>query len=68
MLLQPVGGLISDRVGRKPLLVFFGVGGVLYTYVLLTFLPKTTSPVTAFAADWPSATSSSPATRRSTRS
>jgi len=49
MLLQPVGGIISDRVGRKPLLVFFGIGGVLYTYVLLTFLPKTTSPVLAFA-------------------
>jgi MHS family alpha-ketoglutarate permease-like MFS transporter len=49
MLLQPVGGLISDRVGRKPLLVFFGVGGVLYTYVLLTFLPQTTSPLAAFA-------------------
>ena len=48
MLLQPVGGIISDRVGRKPLLVFFGIGGVLYTYVLLTFLPKTTSPVLAF--------------------
>jgi MFS transporter, MHS family, alpha-ketoglutarate permease len=49
MLLQPVGGLLSDRVGRKPLLVFFGVGGVLYTYVLLTFLPQTTSPLAAFA-------------------
>jgi MHS family alpha-ketoglutarate permease-like MFS transporter len=49
MLLQPVGGLISDRVGRKPLLVFFGVGGVIYTYALLTFLPQTSSPLTAFA-------------------
>jgi MHS family alpha-ketoglutarate permease-like MFS transporter len=49
MLLQPVGGLISDRVGRKPLLVFFGVGGVIYTYALLTFLPQTNSPLTAFA-------------------
>jgi len=49
MLLQPVGGIISDRVGRKPLLLFFGVGGVIYTYVLLTFLPKTTSPIMAFA-------------------
>jgi len=48
MLLQPVGGIISDRVGRKPLLIFFGVGGVLYTYVLLTYLPQTTSPVMAF--------------------
>jgi MHS family alpha-ketoglutarate permease-like MFS transporter len=48
MALQPFGGLLSDRVGRKPLLVFFGVGGVLYTYVLLTFLPQTTSPLLAF--------------------
>lgn len=45
MLLQPVGGIISDRVGRKPLLVFFGIGGVLYTYVLITYLPQTQSPV-----------------------
>ena len=45
---QPVGGMISDRVGRRPLLIFFGVGGVLYTYVLLTFLPQTTSPLMAF--------------------
>ncbi len=49
MLLQPVGGIISDRVGRKPLLVFFGVGGVLYTYVLITYLPQATSPLLAFA-------------------
>jgi MHS family alpha-ketoglutarate permease-like MFS transporter len=48
MALQPFGGLLSDRVGRKPLLVFFGVAGVLYTYVLLTFLPQTTSPFLAF--------------------
>ncbi|MGU3431742.1 MFS transporter [Actinomycetes bacterium M1A6_2h] len=43
MLLQPIGGLISDKVGRKPLLVFFGVGGVVYTYVLITYLPTATS-------------------------
>ena len=47
MLLQPVGGLLSDRVGRQPLLVFFGVGGVLYTWVLITYLPQTTSAATA---------------------
>ena len=45
MLLQPIGGIISDRVGRKPLLVFFGIGGVLYTYVLITYLPQTQSPI-----------------------
>ena len=49
LLLQPIGGLISDTVGRRPLLIFFGVGGVIYTYVLLTFLPQTTSAFAAFA-------------------
>ncbi|ANI38090.1 MFS transporter [Mycolicibacterium vaccae] len=49
MLLQPVGGLISDKVGRKPMLVFFGVGGLFYTYVLINFLPETHSPLLSFA-------------------
>jgi MHS family alpha-ketoglutarate permease-like MFS transporter len=49
MAIQPLGGLLSDRIGRKPMLVFFGIGGVLYTWVLITFLPQTTSPVAAFA-------------------
>ncbi|MET8798589.1 MFS transporter [Nocardia sp. NPDC004568] len=43
MLLQPVGGLVSDKVGRKPVLVFFGIGGVLYTWFLITFLQDATS-------------------------
>lgn len=45
MLLQPIGGIISDRVGRKPLLLWFGFGGLVYTYVLITYLPQTQSPV-----------------------
>lgn len=49
MCLQPVGGWVSDKIGRKPLLVFFGVGGVVYTYVLITFLPQTTNPFASFA-------------------
>ncbi|MFB1295731.1 MFS transporter [Mycobacterium sp. pW049] len=49
MLLQPVGGMVSDKVGRKPLLVFFGVGGLFWTYVLITFLPETQSPLASFA-------------------
>ncbi|MCA0156037.1 MFS transporter [Tsukamurella sp. M9C] len=40
MLIQPIGGMISDRIGRKPMLIFFGVGGVFYTYFLITFLPN----------------------------
>lgn len=48
MCLQPVGGLISDKIGRKPLLVFFGAGATLYTWALITFLPKTTSAMSAF--------------------
>ncbi|MEV5001083.1 MFS transporter [Nocardioides sp. LML1-1-1.1] len=49
MLLQPVGGLVSDRVGRKPLLVFFGIGGVLFTYLFITTLPEVTTPLGSFA-------------------
>jgi len=49
MALQPAGGLISDRVGRRPLLLWFGVGGLFYTYVLITYLPETRSPITTFA-------------------
>ena len=48
MVLQPVGGLISDKIGRKPLLIWFGVGALIYTYFLVTYLPKTTSPVVSF--------------------
>ena len=49
MLLQPVGGMISDRIGRKPLLVFFGACGLVYTWVLLTYLPQTKNAVLSFA-------------------
>ncbi|SEB13829.1 MULTISPECIES: MFS transporter [unclassified Mycobacterium] len=48
MLIQPIGGMISDRVGRKPLLLWFGFGGVVYTYVLITYLPQTHSPILSF--------------------
>ncbi|MGD5182249.1 MFS transporter, partial [Xanthomonas citri pv. citri] len=48
MVLQPVGGYLSDRIGRKSLLVFFGVGGVLYTWYLVTALPQQTNAWSAF--------------------
>ncbi len=47
-LLQPIYGALSDVVGRKPLLVGFGVFGTLGTVPLLTALRQTHSPVTAF--------------------
>lgn len=49
MLLQSIGGWLSDLVGRKSLLVFFGVGGVLYTAYLVLALPQQTHWLPAFA-------------------
>lgn len=48
MVLQPIGGWLSDMVGRKSLLVFFGVGGVFYTWFLITELPNQHDPLMAF--------------------
>lgn len=48
MLLQPVAGALSDRVGRKPLLIGFGVAGALLTYPLFATLETTRDPLTAF--------------------
>lgn len=46
--LQPIYGLISDKIGRKPMLIFFGVCGTLFTVPLLTTLAGTKSPWMAF--------------------
>lgn len=49
MLLQPAAGALSDRVGRKPLMVAFGVMGVLFTVPIFTALESVRSPYAAFA-------------------
>jgi MHS family alpha-ketoglutarate permease-like MFS transporter len=46
--LQPVYGAISDRIGRKPLLMWFGVMGTLFTIPLLNTLQSTKSALVAF--------------------
>lgn len=46
--LQPIYGAISDRIGRKPLLIFFGVAGTLLTVPILTTLAGTKSPWITF--------------------
>lgn len=35
MILQPVGGALSDRIGRRPLLIFFGVSGIVVAPLIL---------------------------------
>ena len=55
MILQPIYGAISDRIGRKWLLIGFGVSGVLFTIPLLTTLQSVKTPFAAFlliAAAW----------------
>ena len=48
MLAQPVFGALSDRIGRRRLLVAFGVLGTLGTVPILSALAHAASPWTAF--------------------
>ena len=49
MLVQPVLGGLSDRVGRKPLQYAFGSGGAVFTVPLMLAIGRTHDALAAFA-------------------
>jgi MHS family alpha-ketoglutarate permease-like MFS transporter len=49
VILQPLIGALSDRVGRRPVLITFGVLGTFGTVPLLTLIAKTHDP---YAVTW----------------
>lgn len=48
ILIQPIGGMISDRVGRKPLLLTFGLLGSVCAVPLFMALQSVSTPLQAF--------------------
>jgi MFS transporter, MHS family, alpha-ketoglutarate permease len=48
MFLQPIVGALSDRIGRRPVLIAFGIGAVLATTPIMTALGSASSPLQAF--------------------
>ncbi len=48
-LIQPLFGALSDKIGRRPLLIGFGIGGTLFTIPLLTALSHATDLWVVFA-------------------
>src|SRR5579863_7698747 len=48
LILQPLYGALSDHIGRRPMLIFFGFAGTLATVPILTLLTRTKSPFVVF--------------------
>ncbi|MCK1995337.1 MFS transporter [Peribacillus muralis] len=48
VVLQPLAGMLSDRIGRRPLLLFFGIFGTLLTVPLFMIMEQTKNPIIAF--------------------
>ena len=48
LILQPIYGALSDKIGRRPLLIMFGVCGTLFTIPILSALQTAQGPWQAF--------------------
>lgn len=48
VVLQPLAGMLSDRIGRRPLLIGFGILGTLWTVPMFLLLEQAKSPYAAF--------------------
>jgi len=48
MAIQPLWGMAADRLGRKPMLLLFGFGGMLVSVPVFTALSTASSPAAAF--------------------
>ena len=49
LLIQPLAGRLSDHIGRKPMMIFFGASATLFTYPIFATLEGTQSVPAAFA-------------------
>lgn len=47
--IQPLAGALSDRVGRRPVMIWFGAAGVVGTVPIFTALETVESPLAAWA-------------------
>jgi MFS transporter, MHS family, alpha-ketoglutarate permease len=48
VILQPLAGMLSDRIGRRPLLLGFGIFGTILTVPLFLILEQMRNPIGAF--------------------
>jgi len=46
--IQPLAGALSDRIGRRPLMIGFGVAGMIATVPIFTALETVKNPIAAF--------------------
>ena len=49
LLIQPFAGRLSDKIGRKPMMIFFGATATVFTYPIFTALEHTQGVPAAFA-------------------